>query len=69
MKIYKLRKSKNQQDTPMYSLSVPGHIGLMLEASHQERFTCELVEDGILYKPVSTTDFPEWMQPKAKPAS
>jgi hypothetical protein len=64
MASYKLRKAfPNPGGTPHYSLSVPAAIGNILEIAKQTRFTCELTEDGLLFKPQAAANLPSWLNP------
>jgi hypothetical protein len=67
--IYRVRHYK-QGPGGNYSLTVPGEIASALPPSI--RFTCEMTEEGILYKPVrvswaeATEAMPEWARDYAR---
>ena len=67
MKTYKMRHAKVGPEGAKhdaYALTVPVSIARLLTASSQTEFTCELTEDGLLFKPaqIAATKLPSWMR-------
>jgi hypothetical protein len=65
--IVTLRVAKTASATKSYSLGVPVEVAKILEAADKTTFQLELTEDGVLYRPVETTDaapdtLPTWLR-------
>jgi hypothetical protein len=53
-KTYKMRTASQKGQVVAYSIAVPPEVGRAL--SDEMRFVCELVEEGILYRPATERD-------------
>lgn len=62
MRTYKIREARvGPKKQPTYSITIPAVIARLLIAADQMDFTCELTEDGLLFKPVSHASLPSWV--------
>lgn len=67
MKTYKVVKSGGTPGHESHHITVPSPFGEML---HGRKFTFELTDEGLLYRPAETPhepDVPAWMRKEPKP--